>query len=290
MTLPRSPRAFKRVSWRQKATEYGLDPAVLVRDPVPVEGPPIAGGDRYHDQPACPGTFRITDQEPPVWTVTCDHCRAEASIPARRLDPAVRREGLLAKANLPAVFAGKRFEPDSDNAPVLAQLRRWIDGFDPGRGAASLLPAPALFGRPGVGKSHLLSVACERVIRECDLGAVFYPVQTLLRHLQRFDDDVVRGTAWSRAASCPVLALDDLGSERGTDWQVDQLADLIDLRYRGELPILLATNYAPSDWEVVLDARAVSRLRHMTFPLELRGRDRRQATIGDTSINEEGSQ
>jgi DNA replication protein DnaC len=44
-------------------------------------------------------------------------------------------------------------------------------------------------------------------------------------------------------ASVPVLAIDELGKERGTEWERSMLDELISRRYNGGLTTLFATNY-----------------------------------------------
>jgi DNA replication protein DnaC len=67
--------------------------------------------------------------------------------------------------------------------------------------------------------------------------------------------------------SCAVLVLDDLGSERGTPFALEQLLSLIDHRYRQELPTIITSNFAPSGLaaelgklDETIGARIVSRL------------------------------
>ena len=113
---------------------------------------------------------------------------------------------------------------------------------------------------------------------------MFTAVRLLLRDLQRFDNDVVRGQAWERAVTVPVLALDDLGAERVTDWRLDQIADLVDERWQAERPIVVASNFPPKLWRDAVEERTASRLAGMTFPVELCGRDRRQLTTSELSV------
>lgn len=239
------------------------------------DAPVIGYASRFHAVPSCPGSFRVTDQSDAVWIARCDECDEQVGVPARELDPAVRRAARRAAAYLPDSFAGRHIDRTPEREPVLRSLRQWLAGYDPSLGAASLLPAPCIWGDTGRGKSCILTATCERVIDELDLAVAWCSTRSLLHDLQRFDSDTIRGAAWDRAASVDVLALDDLGAERPTDWRIDQLAHLIDERYQSERPILIATNYSPNDWPQILDARTVSRLRQMVFPIELSGPDRR---------------
>lgn len=232
-----------------------------------------------HPGDRCQGTLLLAEKEGPIWVFRCDRCGYETGVPTTAINPDTTRKRRLEQTDIPHRFYGLRFEQDAYNRPALELVHSWLAGADenPVDRATSLLPAPALWGAPGRGKTHLLAAISARLVRELDLSVWFRSARQLLRGLQEFED----GTAervWARATTVDVLALDDLGAQRGTEWRHDQLADLIDERYQRELPVLVATNYAPTAWEGVLDERTRSRLRGMTFSVELKGRDRRQNT------------
>lgn len=197
----------------------------------------------------------------------------DRSVHARVADRGRRAQGRLAKAGIPDRFFGQRFVEDDFNRPALKLVRHWLADFGPGWQG---LPAPALYGDPGVGKSHLLSGLCARLIHERDVSVRFFTTRELLRGLQNFEDREVQAKLWNEATGVGVLALDDFGAQADTDWKTDQLADLVDERYQRHLPLLVATNFPPVRWEMMADQRTVSRLRGMCLPVELKGKDRRQ--------------
>jgi DNA replication protein DnaC len=98
---------------------------------------------------------------------------------------------------------------------------------------------------------------------------------------QGFNDgesDQVKKTAadaWERAKTAELLVLDDIGAERPTEWAQDQIQGLVDYRYMHELPILMATNIPPRAWDDTFGPRTASRMRGMTLPFELGGKDLR---------------
>jgi len=57
-----------------------------------------------------------------------------------------------------------------------------------------------------------------------------------------------------------LLALDDLGSACTSEWAKVEMAKLIDVRYREELPTIVTTNHTMSTLANVIDARTVSRV------------------------------
>ena len=220
----------------------------------------------------CGGTVSV--ERDGDWLFTeCDKCGVVRSRHVETADPELKRQLRLEQAGIPKRFIGVKFDQTRDNESALFMARAWIADVKKGDG----LPAPALWGPPGRGKSHLLAGIGIRLVKECDKRVLVRSARGLLRELQQFEDGAAQ--AWKRATTVDVLILDDVGAQQDTDWRQDQLADLVDARYEAELPIVLATNFAPKAWADVLDARTASRLRGMTFSVELRGPDRRQLAI-----------
>lgn len=264
---------MRRPSIADLAARLGIDLTVAC-EPEPVHGPALTASSEaqgFHSRDDCQGTWRLTETEGNVWTACCDACRAEVGLPARRLDPLLRRRQILAQAGLPS--HSQPFRRDGHNAAVLREVGAWISEARPGD-PGSLVPAPVIFGLPGRGKTRLLVEICRR-LAEAELAVAFVAVPSLLADLQRFEARAELERVWHRAVDVPVLALDDFGAERQTDWRVEQFARLVNERYMRQRPIVMTTNYPPRRWGEIADERTLSRLREMTIPLELGGPDRR---------------
>lgn len=228
---------------------------------------------RYPNDKHCRGNLLIVDREGPIWQIECDTCNYAAGLPASQADAKFRLQMRSEIAGFPAKFAGRQFREDANNAPVMLAVRQWIGKF-----REKPLPAPAVFGLQGRGKSHLLVALCEQLISRHNVSVWFRSSAGLLDDLQyAFGDHAEARSIWNRAVTVDVLALDDIGAEQATDWRGDRLARLVDERYLAEKPIVLASNYPPAGWEAMLGVRTVSRLSAMTVPLELVGMDRRVA-------------
>lgn len=135
-----------------------------------------------------------------------------------------------------------------------------------------------LFGTPGTGKTH--AAACA-VRMWCDRGG-----GARLVTAKRLLDDVRDGyrgdgdrRALERAARVPLLALDDLGLERRTDWGVEEISALIDGRTAAGLPTVITSNYSLGElatlWGGVDGARAASRIAGACERIAVEGPDRR---------------
>jgi DNA replication protein DnaC len=76
-----------------------------------------------------------------------------------------------------------------------------------------------------------------------------------------------------RLRECELLALDDLGSWRISEWAADNLYGVVDYRWSNQLPIVAASNYPNLD--ALLGDRIGSRLSDGMTRVELGGADRR---------------
>lgn len=76
-----------------------------------------------------------------------------------------------------------------------------------------------------------------------------------------------------RLRECELLALDDLGSWRISEWAADNLYGIVDYRWSNQLPIVAASNYP--NLESLLGDRIGSRLSDGMTRVELGGTDRR---------------
>lgn len=102
-----------------------------------------------------------------------------------------------------------------------------------------------LVGEYGCGKSHLAIAAVQERLDKGDWGWFISSGRLLDRWRSWFDDkeiDVTEGFQFD----CQVKSLvvvDDLGSERGTEWATERLTMFLDYRYGHNLPTIVTTNY-----------------------------------------------
>ncbi len=107
-----------------------------------------------------------------------------------------------------------------------------------------------LYGRPGAGKTHLLVASLRHLTLEKGIAAKYVEFMLLLSDIKagfsekRGHMDVIRGLI-----TVPVLAIDELGKERGTEWERSMLDELISRRFNAGLATLFATNYFLEDAE-----------------------------------------
>lgn len=103
-----------------------------------------------------------------------------------------------------------------------------------------------LAGSVGTGKTHLAAAIVMQAIR-AGRPALFVGVPHLMTQLKSFGPNGNYRQLLAAVSSCEVLALDDMGTERYTDWVGEQLFMLIDERYINRRQTVVTTNYATPD-------------------------------------------
>lgn len=153
-------------------------------------------------------------------------------------------------------------------------VARWVDGYlaDDRR---SLL----LLGKVGRGKTHNAYGAIRRIIE------VTYPASpSVVAGSSPALLDAARPgrqeTEWpvnliDRYKTTGLLFLDDLGTEKQSEWVAEKLYEIIDHRYAEELPTIFASNLETDDLFRLLGSRLASRVAGMCQQVTLTGPDRR---------------
>lgn len=162
------------------------------------------------------------------------------------------------------------------NAGALELVRTWA--ADPA--SESVAPWVVLWGPLGTGKSHLLAAAFNALVH-AGKHPIYAVVPLLLDHIRGGIETGDYGERFEALMKCPVLILDDLGSETRTRWTDEALFKLLDWRYRNALarktPTLIASNLMPDDWEARIGSRAQDRLRSRV--IEMVGPDMRKVSV-----------
>lgn len=154
----------------------------------------------------------------------------------------------------------------SDFTPAVAEtLEAWA--------RAPLGRNLVIFGPIGTGKSHA-AVAAVRPGFEDHLEVRFYPVDELLDSLRPGGPE----DALYQLADVERLVIDDLGSERVTEWTADRVFALLNRRWLEMLPTVVTSNLTPEQLEAHVGPRAYSRLVGSdAVVVRLSGQDRRRS-------------
>ena len=132
-----------------------------------------------------------------------------------------------------------------------------------------------LFGPCGTGKT--LSAACAvRMFAEEGKRAKLVTAKQLLDSIREGFDGGDKG-ALQRAERYDLLALDDLGVERSTEWALETLTRLIDTRTTRQRPTIVTSNYRLGElrdrWGGISGQRIASRIAGACERVEMGGED-----------------
>jgi DNA replication protein DnaC len=144
-------------------------------------------------------------------------------------------------------------------------------------------------GEPGTGKTHLMVGIAQRCIPR-GIACLFQTVPDLLAMLRASYSDEAEmsfNDLSQLVRDCPVLLMDDLGTERMTEWAQEQMFTLINHRYNAGLPTVISTNLNPDPYHEHhgnLHPRLWSRMagQEISTVLELKGGDKRQSRPAST--------
>ena len=137
------------------------------------------------------------------------------------------------------------------------------------------------YGNPGIGKTYLMAALFKKDIEQ-NKKALFVSVPQLLREIKLCyepNPDTSESQVIKKYAEVKNLYLDDLGSEKATEWVLATLYFIIDHRYRNKLRTNVTSNLKPNDIQKHIGERIASRLLGLCNPIEIKGKDKRVARI-----------
>ena len=251
--------------------------AVLTTAPAPL--PPLH--EVLEARPAvCPkhGEYRssgmryTTGRRMEIWT-QCPGCtedaaeaKREAADLERQARIKARVEEMLGTAAIPVRFIGRSFDNYRAEVPeqlaALTTAREYAESFDQHvRTGESLL----LLGKAGTGKSHLASAVLQAIMPTyCGMYTTAADVIDMVRETWRRDSDRSQGKVMQMLASVPLLAIDELGVQYGTESEQNTLFQILDRRYRERRPVILMANLKPAELQALLGDRVFDRLREVS--------------------------
>lgn len=164
-------------------------------------------------------------------------------------------------------FYAKRPPTFAVPGELLPDIAAWTDRY-----AAGDRTGLVLVGNVGVGKSWALWKIHETLIKGGFLGDM--EIKTAY-DLKRTLTPPIDTAAFDYLANADILALDDVGSIRVSDWDADHLMGLIDTRWSYQRPTLVASN--TGKLRDLLGERVASRISDNVHKVKMLGDDRRRA-------------
>lgn len=164
------------------------------------------------------------------------------------------------------------FDTDDRANPKLSEVaHRYVDNFTSMNGKGLLL-----YGGVGTGKTYMTACIANALIDKevscyvTSFARIVNTVSGLYEGKQEYIDGLNR---------FKLLVIDDLASERDTEYMGEIVQNVIDTRYSARLPLIVTTNLTGDELKYPSDIRRqriYSRLFDMCIPFEVKGKDRRK--------------
>lgn len=172
---------------------------------------------------------------------------------------------------------GWKFEKDDGaNEKISMIAQKYVDQFEEmkKRGKGLLF-----FGKVGTGKTFISACIANALIDKgypclvTKFDRLVNTIQDIRNGKQEYIDSLNR---------FDLLVIDDLASERDTEYMGEIVQNIIDSRYRAGLPVIITTNLTSDELKhpaEIRKQRIYSRLFEMCVPVEVKGKDRRREKL-----------
>ncbi len=142
-----------------------------------------------------------------------------------------------------STFASFRTRKNRGAKPTHDMCKNWLKEYRVGEENKGLI----LYGDVGRGKTHLLVAMLQVLIFQYGVQVRFVEFSHLLSLLKEgYDAGTGEATTLMPLVRIPVLAIDELGKGRGSEWELGIIDQLVSHRYNALGTILATTNYGPS--------------------------------------------
>lgn len=179
----------------------------------------------------------------------------------------LRRLSLIDASLIGARFAS--YKVTEENRKAFGVAKRYVENFNQmfSEGQGILF-----WGNVGTGKSYTAAVIANELLDQMQ-SVIMTSFIKLLDEMSGFEkkDDCGYITRLNQAK---LLIVDDLGAERGTDFSLEKVYDVIDSRCRTGRPVILTTNQEISQMKSCEDirySRIYDRIFKMCYPVKMDG-------------------
>lgn len=160
---------------------------------------------------------------------------------------------------------------NDDKANDISQVaKNYVDNFEELNGLGLLL-----YGSVGTGKTFSACCIANALI---DKGYTCL-VTNFPKIVNELQGTFEKQEYIDKLVGFDILVIDDLASERRTEFMDEMVTNIIDSRYRNKKPVIITTNLKAGDMvssDDVNRQRIYSRLYEMCYPYETKGEDRRK--------------
>lgn len=220
-----------------------------------------------------------TDEEPDrksdlvVTTMCrCEREEEERKEKAKQAEEDMKRIQKLRSASLmDEKFSGSTFDQfrlNKHNGRNLKLCRRYAERFDD---MLEKNQGLLFWGNVGTGKSF--AAACiANYLLDRKVPVIMTSFVKMLEVIQSGRDQ--ESDILSRFNYAKLVIFDDLGAERGTDYALEKVYNIIDSRYRKKLPMILTTNLTIDEMKDEVDmrySRIYDRIFETCYPMQFSG-------------------
>ena len=160
------------------------------------------------------------------------------------------------------------FENDNGRSPQMCHAHRYVEQWQTMRAENLGL---FLWGGVGTGKSFLAGCIANALMEQ----EVPVRMTNFARILNELNSSFSgRNDIVDRLCRYPLLIIDDFGMERGTEYALEQIYNIVDSRYRSRKPLIVTTNLTLDEIRHPQDtahARIYDRLLEMCVPISCIG-------------------
>lgn len=162
------------------------------------------------------------------------------------------------------------FVRTAENEKLYGIARKYVANFDEMcENSQGLL----LYGKVGVGKSYAAACIANELMNR-KVPVIMTSFVKILQALTPGENTKSEEELISRLNSAKLLIIDDLGTERNTDFALEKVYNVIDSRYRVGKPLILTTNLELRDMQATTDIRyqrIYDRIFEMCYPIRVQG-------------------
>ena len=170
------------------------------------------------------------------------------------------------------------FANDNGKCPQMKHARFYVEHWDTMQEENI---GYLLWGGVGTGKSYFAGCIANALMEQ-EVAVRMTNFALILNDLTASFEG--RNDYIARLCRAPLLILDDFGMERGTEYGLEQVYNVIDSRFRSRRPLIVTTNLSLQDLQHPQDtahARIYDRLLEMCAPIRFSGENFRKATAQD---------
>lgn len=212
---------------------------------------------------------------PKVVSIMCKCRRDEEAARRERLEQEERMRRVEELRRLSLIDERLRrvdfstYQVSNDNRKLIELARKYVDQFETMKQKGQGI---LFYGDVGTGKSYTAAAIANELLKRM-VPVIMTSFIRLLEELRKFNDDAAE-LYIDRLNNADLLIVDDLGAERGTDFALEKVYDVIDSRYRSGKPLILTTNLDVAFMRQCDDirySRIYDRIFEMCYPVKAVG-------------------